>query len=178
MVPVIIGAGGHAKDIHAWTGRTMIAHHEQALQRDPEPMIIGINDPKTRAAVAEELERNGWYAADQQLHPTAYRGRCCHLGDGVVVGPLSSLLTEVSLGRHVHIGAGCHLTRCTVGAFTTIAPGVTVCGDVGIGRRCMIGAGATIKNLVTIGDDVTVGAGAVVVCDIPNGMTVKGVPAR
>jgi serine acetyltransferase len=31
---------------------------------------------------------------------------------------------------------------------------------------------------VTIGDDVTIGCGAAVVADIPDGLTVAGVPAR
>lgn len=88
------------------------------------------------------------------------------------------MLSGVRLGKHVHVNYGSMMTRSSVGDFTTIGPGVTICGDVTIGARCLIGAGAVIKNLVTIGDDVTVGAGAVVVNDLPDGVTVKGNPAR
>ncbi|MCA9889156.1 MAG: hypothetical protein KC546_12330, partial [Anaerolineae bacterium] len=42
----------------------------------------------------------------------------------------------------------------------------------------LVGAGATIAPYCAIGDNVTIGAGAVVINDIPSGVTVKGVPAR
>jgi serine O-acetyltransferase len=47
-----------------------------------------------------------------------------------------------------------------------------------IGDRVQIGAGAKILGRVTIGHDVTVGANAVVVEDVPDNLTVGGVPAR
>lgn len=41
-----------------------------------------------------------------------------------------------------------------------------------IGNRCYIGAGAKILGNIHIGDDVTIGANAVVTKNIPNGATV------
>lgn len=175
MGAVIVGAGGHAQDIASWHPLSTVDHHSALGCDDRRAVLIGINDPATRARVAAQLGRS---AAMPAIHPTAHVGYDCDLWGGVVVGALSSLLYRVELHSHVHVGAGCHLTRCAVGAFTTIAPGVTVCGDVTIGERCFIGAGATVKNLVTIGNDVTIGAGAVVVHDVPDGVTIKGVPAR
>lgn len=43
-----------------------------------------------------------------------------------------------------------------------------------LGDRVSIGAGAKIIGPVKIGDDVTVGANAVVTKDVPNGVTVVG----
>ena len=74
-----------------------------------------------------------------------------------------------------------------------IAPGVTLLGaghnphdgslsDVGdsieIGARAFIGANSTIRYGVKIGESAVVAAGAVVVTDVPAGVTVAGVPAR
>jgi maltose O-acetyltransferase len=42
----------------------------------------------------------------------------------------------------------------------------------------MIGGGALILPGVTIADDAIVGAGSVVTCDVPAGVTVTGNPAR
>ena len=47
-----------------------------------------------------------------------------------------------------------------------------------IGRRCFIGGGSTIMPGVTVGDEVIVGAGAVVFEDVPPRSIVGGNPAR
>jgi acetyltransferase-like isoleucine patch superfamily enzyme len=47
-----------------------------------------------------------------------------------------------------------------------------------IGENVWIGAGAVVLRGVTIGDAATVGANAVVTKDVPAGATVVGVPAR
>ncbi|HET8600590.1 MAG TPA: serine O-acetyltransferase EpsC [Segeticoccus sp.] len=47
-----------------------------------------------------------------------------------------------------------------------------------VGNRVTVGAGARILGPVTVGDDVQVGANSVVVKDVPNGAVATGVPAR
>ena len=47
-----------------------------------------------------------------------------------------------------------------------------------IGNRVNIGAGAKILGGVRIGDDVEIGANAVVIADVPSGAIAVGVPAR
>jgi acetyltransferase-like isoleucine patch superfamily enzyme len=50
--------------------------------------------------------------------------------------------------------------------------------DTCIGKRCFIAVGATILPGVKIGDEVIVGAGAVVTKDVPSNVIVAGNPAR
>ena len=47
-----------------------------------------------------------------------------------------------------------------------------------IGKDCIIGAGAIIIGKIIIGDNVKIGAGSVVVKDVPNNCTVIGVLAH
>lgn len=50
--------------------------------------------------------------------------------------------------------------------------------EIRIGKRVWCGTNVTILAGVTIGDDVVIGAGSVVVKDIPNNCVVAGTPAR
>lgn len=60
----------------------------------------------------------------------------------------------------------------------TVCAGVLIAGNVRIGSGTYIGVGAAIRDGVNVGKNVLVGMGAVVTNDVPDGATVKGVPAR
>lgn len=49
---------------------------------------------------------------------------------------------------------------------------------ISIGHRCWLGGNSIVLPGVTIGDEVVVGAGAVVTKDVPDGSVVAGNPAR
>jgi serine O-acetyltransferase len=55
---------------------------------------------------------------------------------------------------------------------------VTIVEGVKIGGHVDIGAGAKIIRAVTIGHHAKIGANAVVVCDVPDGATAVGIPAK
>ena len=49
---------------------------------------------------------------------------------------------------------------------------------ISIGEDCYISTGVTILGPITIGNNVTIAAGAVVTKDIPDNCTVVGIPAK
>ena len=165
----IVGNGAHGRDIYLTIAAPVIDFLDDDPTRsspwplEPGVFTVGINDPRARRKVAERLESDGWvpYDVGMWVHPTAR-------------------LSGVVLGRHTHINGGVFAVRCTIGDYCTIAPGVTICGDVTIGNEVFIGAGATICNLVTIEDGATIGAGATVLPNttVPAGKTYVGTPAR
>jgi acetyltransferase-like isoleucine patch superfamily enzyme len=59
-----------------------------------------------------------------------------------------------------------------------MSPGVHVSGNCQIGDFCNIGTNATILPRVKLGNNVTIGAGAVVTKDIPDNCVAVGVPAK
>jgi serine O-acetyltransferase len=95
---------------------------------------------------------------------------------------------EVVIGRHFlveHCGAIVISGDAVFGDHCIIRQGVTVGlrytgqrGSPVIGDRCDIGAGAKLLGDIRIGNDVAIGANAVVLTDVPNGCTAVGVPAR
>ncbi|MFM8332827.1 MAG: serine O-acetyltransferase [Candidatus Methylumidiphilus sp.] len=95
---------------------------------------------------------------------------------------------EATLGRRVRIDhfGGIIISGDTVlGDDVVIRNGVTIglkrTGERGapiIGNRVDIGAGAKILGAIRIGDDVAVGANAVVITDVPPNSLAVGIPAR
>ena len=116
----------------------------------------------------------------------------CRIGDDVSVWSNSVVDYGCRIGDHVKIHSNCYIAQFTEiqdGAF--LAPGVTIANDLYPGQAAsaavmsgpVIGAGAqigvnvTILPFVRIGAGCLIGAGAVVVRDIPDGSVAYGNPA-
>lgn len=68
--------------------------------------------------------------------------------------------------------------NCLIFHQVTIGIGGTVPGPPTIGGQVDIGAGAKILGGIHVGNHAKIGANAVVICDVPEGATAIGVPAR
>ena len=67
---------------------------------------------------------------------------------------------------------------CRLGGFVHISPGVHLGGGTQVGNGAWVGIGACTRQQIRIGKNAVVGAGAVVVKDISDGLTVAGNPAK
>lgn len=115
---------------------------------------------KLVARIISQLAR--WFTG-VEIHPGAIIGRRCFIDHGMAV----------VIGETTEIGDD-----------VTIYQGVTLGGtgkDVGkrhptIGNRVIISSGAKVLGPFKVGDDVKIGAGSVVLKEVPNACTVVGIP--
>jgi serine O-acetyltransferase len=102
---------------------------------------------------------------------------------GITIGSTAQIGRRLSIEHHgcivIH-GASRLGDDCLIRHGVTL--GNTGSGDAGgapvIGNRVDIGAGAKIIGRIKVGNDVIIGANAVVVRDVPDNAIVGGVPAK
>ena len=140
--------------------------------------VIALGDGRARATIDERLSASA-VTSPVLVHPQATLGSECSVGAGTILNAGARVTTNVTLGRHVQVHA-----NATVGHdahledFVSIFPGATISGSVVLGRGVTIGTGANVLPGCRIGANSFVGAGAVVVGDVPAGVTVVGIPAH
>jgi serine O-acetyltransferase len=118
--------------------------------------------------------------------PFSFLYRLLKLASQILTG--IDLPCEVRVGRRFlieHFGDIIISGDTVIGDDVVVRNGVTIglrrTGERGapiIGNRVDVGAGAKILGPIRIGDDVAVGANAVVITDVPANSLAVGVPAR
>jgi putative colanic acid biosynthesis acetyltransferase WcaB len=78
---------------------------------------------------------------------------------------------------HTQIGADCALRHCTTIGCKVLSGGGQGSSPI-LGDRVDVGSNSVILGDISIGNDVVIGAGAVVIRDVPDRAVVAGNPAK
>jgi serine O-acetyltransferase len=115
--------------------------------------------------LARWVSEIGRWLSGIEIHPGATIGRRLFIdhGIGVVVGETAVIGDDVTLYHGVTLGG---IAAAAGRRHPVVEDGV------------VIGAGAKVLGPVTVGRNARVGANAVVVKDVPDGVTVVGIPAQ
>lgn len=142
-------------------------------------VVIAIGSARVKKLVAGKL------AAYQHIHfatlidPAAIISDRVQMGEGCIICAGSILTVDIKIGNHVIINLDCTLGHDdVVGDYVTIYPSVNVSGNVEVGEGAELGTGMQIIQGKRIGKQSIIGAGAVVVKDIPEKCTAVGSPAK
>ena len=192
----IFGAGGHAKvviqtaraagyvpvavfddniETHGkmLCGVPIVGHLSEALKSMPTVIAIGNNQVRKRCCESMSLP---WVTI---IHPTAVVDPTATIGEGTVVFAGAVIQADSIIGRHAIINTSASVDHDScLSDYVHVAPGCRVTGEVHVGEGVLLGAGTSIKPRMKIGEWSVVGAGGVVVADIPSHVTAMGVPAR
>jgi sugar O-acyltransferase (sialic acid O-acetyltransferase NeuD family) len=140
--------------------------------------VAAVGDARLRLNLIERAQAAGFSVPSIVHHKaTISRHARLHPGSVVAAGGIVNIGSEVGIGCIINTGATVdHDCRLDVGVH--VCPGAHLAGDVAIGARSWFGIGAVARQGVRIGADVVVGAGAVCLDDVRDGIFVAGVPAR
>ncbi|MGZ4968327.1 MAG: acetyltransferase [Methylobacter sp.] len=143
-----------------------------------ELYLLGPTTP-TRVVLANKLKERFGLRFHTLIHPSAYVSPLATLSEGVFVGANSVVGPGARLAEHVFINRGVTIGHDThIGAFSRIQPGSNLGGLSHIGCAVTVAIGATLIERLVVGDHAFIGAGAVVIADIPANVLVVGIPAK
>jgi sugar O-acyltransferase (sialic acid O-acetyltransferase NeuD family) len=185
---IIIGAGGHGRVVADAASVPAVFLDEDTSQegvigKPNELSAVTSNDDGVVVAIGDNSMRlqmlGGIKQATTIVHESSVVGNTVTLGVGTVVfaGAIINAYATLGIGCIVNTGATVD-HDCQLADGVHISPGANLGGNVTVGKCSWIGIGACVKNGVTIGKNVVVGAGAAVVQDVPDNVTVVGVPAK
>lgn len=141
-------------------------------------VICGVGDPIVRKHLIERARDCGARFGNI-IHPSAILTKYITLGEGIVIAAGCILTNQICIGDHVHVNLDCTIGHdCVLEDYATLAPGVHVSGCVTLGEGCYIGTGANIIDRKKVGKWSIVGAGSVVLSDVPQYSVAVGVPAK
>jgi acetyltransferase EpsM len=199
----LLGAGGHAKMVIEACYRSELYRVAGCFDREPMvPSLLGVlvhsdHDATIAQAIASRskfLVAIGENALRQRLTErlaaegaefatviaaSAYVSPSARLGAGTVVMPMAAI------GAMAEVGEGCIINTASsidhdsyLEAFTHVAPGCHLAGNVTVRTGAMLGVGTSVIPDITIGEWAMIGAGTTVIRDIPAKTKWVGCPAR
>ena len=194
---VILGAGGHAKviaDIIIKNGDKLIGFLDDnkvgtvfldysVIGKIDDTLnfptdtyfIVGIGSNQIRK-LFDNTYHLLWYKA---IHPFTQIADDVFIDDGTTIMANAVINSSSVIGRHCIVNTGAIVEHDNIlENYVHVSPNATLCGTVKVGELSHIGAGSTIINNIDICTNVIVGAGAVVVKDLPANCTAVGAPAR
>lgn len=123
--------------------------------------------------IKENLKQFTLIDKTAHVSKTAIIGMSTYIGKSAIVNALAKVGQGVILNTNSVIEH-----ECEIDDFTHIAPSATLAGNVKVGRRSFVGANSACKQSVNIGSNCIIGAGGVVVKNVPNNEVWIGNPAK
>lgn len=176
----LVGFCDDAADKRSGTlgGYPLLGRVENAAKCGAELFFCAIGNNRARQtvttrALAAGLKPFTLIDPSAAVAPDAVIGAGSYVGIGGVVSTGAKLGAGVIVNHHVCVGHD-----VAVGDFAQLCPGVNVSGGCGIGEGALMGTNAGTIPLKRVGAWSTVGAGTVVLRDVPDGASVVRIPAR
>ncbi len=142
--------------------------------------VCAVGSSKIRKKIIEHLELiNPDIKYGVLIDPSVEKSDLIEIGEGSIICAHTILTVNIEIGKHVIINLDCTIGHDAVlRDFVTMYPSANVSGQSYIGFCSELGTGMQIIQGKKIGNCTIVGAGAVVVKDLPDKCTAVGSPAK
>jgi sugar O-acyltransferase (sialic acid O-acetyltransferase NeuD family) len=188
MKKVLIGNGGHAREVMAQMGLKLTRFVDEEFV-DEDSLPISQFDPTKHiamVAIANSIDR---YDMVQKLpketqfftfiHPTALLMEDIEIGEGSFIGAYSILTTNIKIGKHTILNRGNHIGHdCQIGNYFSAMPGAIVSGNVKIYDLVYMGNNSSIREKLSIHSLTTIGMNSAVVKHIEQSGVYVGCPVK
>jgi UDP-perosamine 4-acetyltransferase len=139
-------------------------------------VAIGSNIIRQRMA---DVARRAGYQLINAISPHAIISPSVRLGGGIAVMAGAVINAASVIDDLAIINTGATIDHdCRIARGVHIAPQCALAGNVTVGEGAFLGTGAKVIPGMQIGRRATVGAGGVVIRNVPDGAVAVGVPAR
>jgi len=141
-------------------------------------VICSVAEPDIKKRLVEKAEKIG-LKFFKAIHPDTSISESSEISNGVIINAGARIAANVKLEKHVTINF-----NSTIGhdveakKFSSVMPGANIAGFVKLKEGVYIGMNSAIIQDKIIGSYCKIGAGAVVVDNIPDNVTAVGIPAK
>lgn len=141
-------------------------------------VVSAIGDPIIKKKIMERLSSSE-NVYPVLIHPSVICSDKVIFGEGSIICAGNIITVDIEMGKHVIINLDCTIGHNAIlGDYTTILPSVNISGFVKTQECVSIGTGSAIIQGVSVGKNTVIGAGSVVVKDLPENCTAVGAPAK
>lgn len=144
-----------------------------------EAIFCPIGSNKIRVRFLQRAKDLG-YLTPNYIHPSVRISPDVKIGEGVYILLGTSIMPFTEIEDYVMISMGVNLAHHNIlrkGTF--LSTGCNFGASIVAGENTYCGIGSTIMTgLHSLGKDCLIGAGAVVIKDVPDGAVMAGVPAK
>jgi len=141
--------------------------------------VAAIGDTKAKERAVQEAQGIGCQFLTL-IHPNVkYDRPTVVIGSGSIICAGCILTVNIIIGSHVIINLDCTVGHdCIIEDYVTISPGCHLSGHTVVRKGANLGTGVVTIEKQSIGAHSIVGAGGVVVNEIPPNVIAVGIPAK
>jgi len=151
---------------------------ERLYREGIRQLVFGFGKCHARLELSAVAKSAGFSLATV-IHPRATIANDVLIGPGTVVAAGAVINPGASVGENVIINTLALVGHdCVVEDGAHVSSGARLAGYVRVGRAAWVGIGSTVAERKHIGAGAKIGAGAVVVSDIPEYVLAYGTPAK